>query len=204
MGSSPVDVEQARLAGLAQHGEQLQPYLAPREALYAAVSVRLDNDIKDPPSKLLPKTPGIRGRVFGALERVAPLLEPSETVLTGILNVASGKVWGGGWQSEAGQLIIVVDPLKWAEGSTLGASLEIAVTDRRTLVVFMPRRRTSKLSPGVVAEYSPGQLRNRAEPPPKRQKHRVDVVFPDGSWIAFQAESPEQSDLLRRLLGAPV
>lgn len=204
MGSSPIDVEQVRLAGLAQHSEQLESFLAPGEVLYAAVSVRLDTDIKDPPSKLLPKTPGLLGRVGGALEHIAPVLAPSETVLTGVLNIASGKVWGGGWESHAGQFIITVYPLKRAEGAgILGASLEIAVTDRRTLVAFLPRR-ASKQPPGMVSEYNHGQLRNRAEPPPKRQKHRADVVFPDGSWIAFQADSPEQADLLRRLLGAPV
>ncbi len=202
MGPSAVDAEQARLAGLEQYGPQLQPYLAPGEMLCAAVPVRLDADIKDPPSKLLPKSPGVLGRVGGALERVAPVLAPSETVLTGILNIASGKVWGGGWQSHAGQLIIAVYPLKRAEGAgILGASLQIAVTDRRVLVVYLPKR-ASKLPAGVLAEYGPGQLRNRPEPPPKRQKHRADLVFPDGSWIAFQADSPQQADLLRHILSA--
>jgi len=55
MGRLPADVEQARLADLSQHGSQLQPVLAPDEALYAAIPVRLDSDIKDPPSKLPPK-----------------------------------------------------------------------------------------------------------------------------------------------------
>lgn len=202
MGSSPVDAEQARLAGLEQYGPQLQPYLAPDETLYAAIPVRLDAEIKDPPSKLLPKVPGVLGHVSGALERVAPVLAPSETVLTGILNIASGKAWGGGWESHAGQLIVAVYPLKRAEGAgILGASLQIAVTTRRSLVVYLPRR-ASKLPAGVLAEFVPGQLRNRPEPPPKRQKHRVDLVFPDGSWIAFQADSPQQADLLRHVLSA--
>lgn len=202
MGSSAVDAEQARLAGLEQYGPQLQLYLAPGETLHAAIPVRLDADIKEPPSKLLPKSPGVLGRVGGALERVAPVLAPSESVLTGILNIASGKVWGGGWQSHAGQLIIAVYPLKRAEGAgILGASLQIAVTDRRVLVVYLPKR-ASKLPAGVLAEYGPGQLRNRPEPPPKRQKHRADLVFPDGSWIAFQADSPQQADLLRHVLSA--
>ena len=201
MGSSPVDAEQARLAGLQQYGPQLQPYLAPGEALYATIPVRLDSDIKDPPSKLLPKAPGALGRTGGALERIAPVLAPSETMLTGILNIASGKVWGGGWDSHAGQLIIAIYPLKRAEGAgILGASLQLAVTDRRTLIVYLPRR-ASKLPAGVVAEYSPGQLHNRPEPP-KRQKNRADIVFPDGSWIAVRSDEPGQADLLRHILSA--
>jgi hypothetical protein len=162
----------------------------------------LDSDIKDPPRKFQPKPSGLLGHLGGALERVAPVLAPSETVLTGILNIASGKVWGGGWESHAGRLIVAVYPLKRAEGAgILGASLQFAFTDRRTLVVYLPRR-ASKLPAGVLAEYGPGQLRNRPEPPPKRQKYRADLVFPDGSWIALHADSPQLADLLRHILSA--
>jgi hypothetical protein len=196
-------MEQARLAGLAEFTAQLHPYLAPDEALHAVVSARLDSGIKDPPGKLLPKNPGPLGALGGAIERAAPVIAPTETVITGILNIASGKVWGGDWESQAGRLIIAIYPLKRAEGSTiLGASLVIAVTDLRTMVVFLPRR-AAKLPPGVIAEFAPHQLRNRAEARPKKQKHRTDVVFPDGSWIAFQTGSPQQADVLRQFLGTP-
>ncbi len=125
-------------------------------------------------------------------------MEPSETVLDGIIGIFSSKVWSGGWTSQAGQLIIAVYPLTCAEGAgILGASLQIAITDRRILIVPLPQRK-SKPPAGVVAEY--GQLRNRPEPPPKRRKHRTDLAFPDGSWLALQAEAPEQADLLRHLL----
>lgn len=200
MALSAVDVEQARIAGLEQYGPQLQPFLAPGETLRATVPARLDSGIKDPPRKFQPKPSGARERVFGALERAAPLMEPSETVLDGIFGIFSSKVWSGGWASQAGQLIIAVYPLTSAEeAGILGASLQIAITNRRILIVYLPRRK-SKLPAGAVAEYSPGQLRNRPEPPPKRRKHRADVVFPDGSWLSFQADSPGQADLLRHLL----
>jgi hypothetical protein len=202
VGPSPADAEQARLAGLEQYGPQLQTYLTPSETLHATIPVCLDSDIKDPPRKFQPKPSGLLGHLGGALERVAPVLAPSETVLTGILNIASGKVWGGGWESHAGRLIVAVYPLKRAEGAgILGASLQFAFTDRRTLVVYLPRR-ASKLPAGVLAEYGPGQLRNRPEPPPKRQKYRADLVFPDGSWIALHADSPQLADLLRHILSA--
>ena len=200
MALSAIDVEQARIAGLEQYGTQLQPFLAPDETLHATVPARLDSEIKDPPRKYQPKPSGAREHIFGALERAAPLMEPSETVLDGIFGIFSTKVWNGGWTSQAGQLIIAVYPLTSAEGAgILGASLQIAVTDRRIHIVHLPQRK-SKLPASAVAEYGPGQLRNRPEPPPKRQKHRADVVFPDGSWLALQADSPQQADLLRHIL----
>jgi hypothetical protein len=202
MGRLPADAEQARLADLSQYGSQLQPVLAPDEALYAAIPVRLDSDIKDPPSKLLPKSPGLGGHLGGTLERVAPVLAPTETVLTGLFNMASRKAWEGGWDSHAGQFVIAVHPCKRAEGSAiLGASLQFVRTDRRILVVHLPRR-SKNPTPTLIAQFAPGQLRNRPEPPPKRQKHRTDVVFPDGSWLALQAETPQQADLLRHVLDA--
>lgn len=204
MGSSPVDTEQARRTGLEQYGPHIGPLLAPDEKLHATVSARLDSGIKDPPRKYQSKPSGARQHIFGALERIAPVMEPSEIVLDGIFGVFSSKVWSGGWASQAGQLIIAVYPLTCAEGANiLGASLQIAITDRRILIVHLPQNR-SKLPAGVVAEYAPGQLRNRPEPPPKRRKYRADVTFPDGSWVAFQCKAPEQADLLRRLLDAAI
>ncbi|MBR7824700.1 hypothetical protein KDK95_00140 [Actinospica sp. MGRD01-02] len=199
----PDDAEHTRLADLSQYGSQLQPVLAPDEVLYAAIPVRLDSDIKDPPSKLLPKSPGLSGHLGGTLERVAPVLAPTETVLTGIFNMASrSKSWDGGWDSNAGQFVIAVYPCKRAEGSAiLGASLQFVRTDRRLLVAHLPRRSKSP-TPTLIAQFGPGQLRNRPEPPPKRQKHRADLVFPDGSWLALQADTPQQADLLRQVLGA--
>ena len=200
MALSAIDIEQARIAGLEQHGPQLQPFLAPDETLHATVPARLDSEIKDPPRKYQPKPSGAREHIFGALERAAPLMEPSETVLDGIFGIFSTKVWNGGWTSQAGQLIIAAYPVKYvADTGLLGTSLRITITDQRILVIYLPRR-TSKLPAGVVAEYGPGQLRNRPEPPPKRRKHRADVVFPDGSWLALQADSPQQADLLRHIL----
>lgn len=204
MGPSAVDVEQVRLAGLEQYGPQLQPFLAPGETLRAVVSACLDSDIKDPPRKFQPKPSGLLGHLGGALERVAPFIEPTETVIDGIMNIGSGKVWGGGWNSQAGRLIIAAYPVKRVPGGgLLGTSLQFAVTDRRALIVYLPRR-ASKLPAGVIAEYGPGQLRNRPEPPPKRQKNRADLAFPDGSWIAVQAETPQHADLLRQILSAAV
>jgi hypothetical protein len=201
MGRLPDDAEQVRLADLAQHRSRLQPLLAPGEALYAAIPVRLDSDIKDPPSKLLPKSPGLGGHLGSTLERVAPVLAPTETVLSGIFNMASRKSWEGGWDSHAGQFVIAVYPCKRAEGSTiLGASLQLVHTDRRILIVHLPRRGSDPTAT-LIAQFIPGQLRNRPEPPPKRQKHRADVVFPDGSWLALQADTPQQADLVRRVLG---
>ena len=100
--------------------------------------------------------------------------------------------------------MIAVYPCKRAEGSAiLGASLQVVRTDRRFLVVHLPRRGRD-LTPTLIAEFGPGRLRTRPEPPPKRHRHRADVVFPDGSWLALQSDSPQQALLLRHLLGAPV
>jgi hypothetical protein len=201
MGRSSDDAEQTRLADRSKYGPQLQPFLAPGEVLYAAIPVRLDTDIQDPPSKLLPKTPGLVGRLGGALERVVPVLAPTETALNGIFNLASRKAWDGGWNSHAGKFVIAVYPCKDAEGSPiLGASLQFVRTDRRILVIHLPQRGKNPV-PALIAEFGPGQLRNRPEPPPKRQKQRADLVFPDGSWLALQADTPQQADLLRHILG---
>lgn len=69
------------------------PCLAPGETLYAIVSACLDSDIKDPPRKFQPKPSGLPGHLGGALERVAPFIEPAETVIDGIMSIGSGKVW---------------------------------------------------------------------------------------------------------------
>ncbi|MBS2964231.1 hypothetical protein KGA66_14320 [Actinocrinis puniceicyclus] len=199
MKPAKADIEQTRLACLAEYGPALEPWLAPGETLRAVVSARVDTGIREPPRKLRPKikTSKLRttlGCLFITFSIGSMVAEAVTAAILGIPTLFMDKPWRGGWKSQAGEFLVAAFRLNHDYPALL-----IAATDRRLLVTSRPGR-FSKPHAAVIAEYTPGQLRNRPKPPPERRKSRADVAFPDASWITFFADKPEQADLLRRIL----
>lgn len=152
------------------------------------------------------RPPGARG---GGLAAVAVLLTPVQELADklqewmwrgfGIWRLVRGRVWQGGWQSDAGRFVIAV---RAADGRGLyeNNSFLLTFTDRRVLLLssaLSPERET----PELLAEYPRQVLALRSKPHPARHRNRVDLAFPDGSWVALAIGRREQVDEVRRYLG---
>ncbi|MEV6942456.1 hypothetical protein AB0N07_10705 [Streptomyces sp. NPDC051172] len=121
----------------------------------------------------------------------------------GVWRLVRGRVWQGGWQSDAGRFVIAV---RAADGRGLyeNDSFLLTFTDRRVLLLssaLSPERE----APELLAEYPRQALALRSEPHPARHRNRVDLAFPDGSWVALAIGSRDQVDDVRQHLatGSP-
>jgi hypothetical protein len=118
----------------------------------------------------------------------------------GIWRLFRGKVWSGGWKSGAGQFVRTV-----RNGPSYDADCDndrylLAFTDRRLLLLTEPSALVSR-PPQLLAELPRGQFALRREPHPPRHKDRVDVAFPDGSWVALDARHRGHVEQIAYLLG---
>lgn len=115
----------------------------------------------------------------------------------GIRRLVRGRVWQGGWESDAGRFVIAVRA-GYGRGTFNNDSFLLTFTDRRVLLVsssLSPERETPK----VYGEYPRLVLSLRREPHPARHRNRVDVAFPDGSWVALAVGKHEVDDVKRYL-----
>ena len=111
-----------------------------------------------------------------------------------------GRVWQGGWQSDAGRFVIAV---RAADGRGLyeNDSFLMAFTDRRVLLLSSPRS-PERETPELLAEYPRQVLALRSEPHPARHRNRVDLAFPDGSWVALAIGRRDEVPDVRRYLAS--
>ncbi|MER6421695.1 hypothetical protein [Streptomyces sp. NPDC001137] len=118
----------------------------------------------------------------------------------GIRRLVRGRVWQGGWQSDAGRFVIAV---RAAGGRGLyeNDSFLLTFTDRRVLLLSSPRS-PERETPELLAEYPRQVLALRSEPHPARHRNRLDVAFPDGSWVALAVGSRDQVGEVRQSLAA--
>ncbi|MGW3117863.1 hypothetical protein ACWDBW_12085 [Streptomyces sp. NPDC001107] len=118
----------------------------------------------------------------------------------GIRRLVRGRVWQGGWQSDAGRFVIAV---RAADGRGLyeNDNFLLTFTDRRVLLLSSPRS-PERETPELLAEYPRQVLALRSEPHPARHRNRVDVAFPDGSWVALAIGSRDRVGDVRQSLAA--
>lgn len=104
----------------------------------------------------------------------------------GIRRLLRGRVWEGGWTSEAGRFVIAV------RGRGESGSFLLALTERRMLLLdrpYSPDLEEARLR----ADFARGSYRLRGERHPARHKDRVDIAFADGSWLAL--DLPERTQV---------
>ncbi|MEU9110527.1 hypothetical protein AB0D04_01700 [Streptomyces sp. NPDC048483] len=103
----------------------------------------------------------------------------------GIRRIFRGRVREGGWDSTAGWFVITT---RTGPMDSLGhrhEKISLACTDQRLLLLSTPawpEREAAQL----LGELPRGGYGLRREPHPPRHKDRVDIAFPDGSWLALE------------------
>lgn len=113
----------------------------------------------------------------------------------GIRRLIRGRVWEGGWRSEAGRFVVAV------RGRGESGSFLLVLTDRRMLILDRPYSPELE-EPRLRAEFPRGSYLLRREPHPARHKDRVDIAFTDGSWLAVDLpERTRVADLKGYLAG---
>jgi hypothetical protein len=118
----------------------------------------------------------------------------------GIRRLVRGRVWQGGWQSDAGRFVIAVRAGD-RRGSYENNSFLLTFTDRRALLLSSPLS-PERETPELFGEYPRHVLALRSEPHPARHRNRVDLAFPDGSWVALAIGRRDEVGDVRRYLGA--
>ncbi|MDT0460752.1 hypothetical protein RM550_34375 [Streptomyces sp. DSM 41527] len=193
-------------------------HLRPGEVLYGALPVKLDPLVPDriPKRCRRPKPEAEEkarfkgwGRIFLPVSAVmwvcslpAGLLERgAHHTWHGIRRIFRGRTWEGGWDSAAGWFVVTT---RTGADDILGYDeyrLTLARTDQRLLLLShpaLPERDAAQL----LGELPRGRFTLRPEPHPARHTYRVDIAFPDGSWLALEAAEREQVPQLSGLLSA--
>ncbi len=116
----------------------------------------------------------------------------------GIWRLVRGRVWQGGWQSDAGRFVIAVRAGD-RRGSFENNSFLLTFTDRRVLLLSSPSS-PERETPELFGEFPRHMLALRSEPHPARHRKRVDVAFPDGSWVALAIGKRDEVADVRRYL----
>ncbi|GES34736.1 hypothetical protein AB0G60_28375 [Streptomyces angustmyceticus] len=209
----PTPVVPERDAWLLPHSSAL---LRPGETLYGALPVRLDPLVPDriPRRRRRPKPEAEERERFKGWWRIllpvsfvmwvcalpAGLLERgAHHTWHGFRRLFRGRVWQGGWDSAAGWFVVTT---RSGTDDSLGHDndqLALAFTDQRLLLLshpVLPEREAARL----LGELPRGRFTLRPEPHPARHTHRVDLAFPDGSWLALEAAEREQVPQLTGLL----
>ncbi|MGP8302280.1 hypothetical protein ACTPOK_31035 [Streptomyces inhibens] len=210
----PTPVVPERDAWLIAHGSG---HLRPGETLYGALPVKLDPLVPDGiPKRCRRPKPAAREKArFKGWQRIflpvgavmwlcsvpAGLLEAgAHHTWRGVRRIFRGRVWEGGWDSVAGWFVITTRTGTPDVSHYANEQLALAFTDQRLLLLSrpsMPEREAAQL----LGELPRGRYGLRREPHPARHTSRVDIAFPDGSWLALEADERRQVPLLTGLLG---
>ncbi|MCD9876857.1 hypothetical protein [Streptomyces guryensis] len=118
----------------------------------------------------------------------------------GIRRLVRGRVWHGGWESDAGRFVIAVRAGD-GRGTFRNDGFLLTFTDRRVLLLSKPLS-PERETPRLYGEYPRQVPCLRREPHPARHRNRVDLAFPDGSWVALAIGSRDQVDEVRQYLAA--
>lgn len=175
------------------------------------IGCRLDPLLRRPGRRRLPKRPRTRRE---RKERMnTGLLASAGYALTGLFSVVdmilemffdllgrlAGTPWrearrifhgrcrSGGWDSEAGRFALTVFRHHWLRRRSRQGTLRLVPAPEGVL-----------LQPSVDAEAHFFACTLREKAPPHRQRRRLDLEFPDGSWLALELPSPGAVAALRR------
>ncbi|MFJ6410284.1 hypothetical protein ACIQK9_32655 [Streptomyces hydrogenans] len=132
------------------------------------------------------------------LEALAALVEPVRKAWRLSVRLWAGPGMRGGWESDAGRLLLAVHGAYWTRDAvrTDEPACYVGVAGG-TLTV----RATWVPEAEAVARAHAGVRRT---PWPRALRRRVDVGFPDGSWLTVRAAGPGAAERLRALLAEGV
>ncbi|MFD7923784.1 hypothetical protein ACFV3R_31825 [Streptomyces sp. NPDC059740] len=128
------------------------------------------------------------------LERAA------ENIARGVRRPFRGRVWQGGWDSDAGRLAIAVRNGPTDRTSHDHDDAVLAFTRHRLLVLSRPASPERERAHLLVEFPRTAFARHRA-PHPARHRKRADIAFADGSWLALKAKRSDHAGPLADLLG---
>lgn len=191
--------------------DQVERHLQPGERLLAVCECGTAPGVPDLPVELR-RPPQeselerrIKSRLPGAMQRFLQPAEPravtrTERVLEGaeqvtddaLTRAAHGKGLHGGWGSQAGQLLTT----HYTAARVPASNLAVAFTDRRVLVLA-DRSKLWQLDPVFEPLWEAPRsavLGVRANATGLLQRGRFEVLFADGSWIAFVASVPTHAE----------
>ncbi|MFG2208980.1 hypothetical protein [Streptomyces sp. NPDC048638] len=191
-------------------------HLRPGEALQGVLPVRLDVLAPESVPKRYRKpkpevdtSSGFKGwqRIFLPWAYVtwlcslpAGLLEDGAgKTWRGIRRIFRGRVWEGGWDSTAGWFVITARTGPMDDGGYTNDKIALACTDQRLLLLNKPTWHEREAAQ-LLGELPRGRFAVRREPHPPRHKQRVDLAFPDGSWLALEVSRTHEVPLLTALL----
>jgi hypothetical protein len=152
----------------------------------------LDPYVRRAPRRLLPARPRRGALLDPVMFLVAPAHMATEYLVDvgcrGIGRWAHGPAWSGGWDSDAGRFALAVQRTHWLRRGSRRTDLRLALAPDGVV-----------LFPGASEQYAV-RCGPRPQPAPRRHLRRVDLAFPDGSWIALRLRTPAQATRLRTLL----
>jgi hypothetical protein len=174
---------------------------------------RLSPYARRPPRALLPGSPArpplprrIGGfflfRFLSALpddlaDAAAALFDPLERAARLAGRVCHGPALRGGWSSEAGRFALALHGFHWARWHTeTGGPYGTFAPRTGKLTVRPPWGRGDPARAAYAAVCA-----LRRVPRLRRRWARVDLAFPDGSWLALRMATRDDADRLRQLLG---
>jgi hypothetical protein len=117
----------------------------------------------------------------------------------GFRRLFRGQTWSGGWESTAGRFICAVRTGPMNITGYDNKKFALVLTDRRLLLMNIPTH-PEREAAQLLTELPRGQFGRRREPHPRRHGSRVDIAFPDSSWVALHAERRAQVDEIAALL----
>ncbi|GAA3794274.1 hypothetical protein GCM10022403_030180 [Streptomyces coacervatus] len=177
--------------------------LASGEQLYGAFSAGLDPLAPErAPRRCRPRRGGIAvvGVLVAPVQELAYKLEDWFWRGFGIRRLIRGRVWQGGWESDAGRFVIAVRAGD-RRGEYENNRFLLTFTDRRVLLLSSPLS-PERETPELFGEYPRHVIRLRSEPHPARHRNRVDLAFPDGSWVAVAIGRRDEVGDVRRYLAS--
>jgi hypothetical protein len=122
------------------------------------------------------------------------LFEPVRKAFRLLLRLLNGPSLRGGWDSDAGRLVLAVHTAYWTRDAlrTEEAECLLVVADGRIAV----RAVWQDASQAVSCPHAGVRI----TPRPRRLRRRVDIACTDGSWLTVRASRTRSADQIRALL----
>jgi hypothetical protein len=212
----PTSTAELNEASLQLYGKHFVGLLQDGEELRGIPAFELTDNVPRPPADLLYGGGGIP-----AVGRLYENHKYNDSERYRFKLAGHGGTWmGGNWDSDAGRFALAVGD--WPLRPGLIANY-LVFTNRRVLLIsglFLVSTKPYKLSPPrLQMEYRPGDISIRPGWPgtAKGYIYRVDLAFPDSSWVGIEGTSLGRCtvgtaentsclyrDLIAELLGFPV
>ncbi|MFI2415068.1 hypothetical protein [Streptomyces sp. NPDC018947] len=128
------------------------------------------------------------------LEAFSALFEPVRKALRLLLRLLNGPGMRGGWDSDAGRLVLAVHTAYWTRDALRAEQAQclLVVADGRIAV----RAVWQDASHAVSCPHAG----IRVTPWPRRRRRRVDIACTDGSWLTIRTSHTHSADQIRTLL----